>query len=347
MAAAHFLEQNLPRTIVEDIDAKHDDGEWMLAPNPNRFVIHPVEHKDLWDMYKKQVASFWTTEEVDISGDFSDLQSMTSDEQYFILHILAFFAASDGVVIENLGKMFLDRIEVPEIRAFYSLQMAMENVHSDVYSLLIMTYVRDPSKQQRLLHATQHFPAIAEKNQWALKWVTGRVSFAVRLLAFAAVEGIFFSGSFCSLFWLKKRGKMSGLTFSNELISRDEGMHVDFAVMLYNKLSRKLSEETVFALIEDAVSVEKRFVSESLPVAMIGMNATLMCQYIEFVADRLLVSLGYPKRFRAVNPFEWMTMQSLQGKTNFFEKRVGEYQKAGVMVANSVDNHTFTTDAAF
>lgn len=343
----HFLEQKLPLAIVNDIDAKHDDREWLLAPNANRFVIHPVQHEDMWQMYKKQIASFWTTEEVDMSGDYADLQTLTPDERYFILHILAFFAASDGVIIENLGTMFIQRIEIPEVRAFYSFQMAMENTHSDVYSLLILTYVRERAAQRQLLEATQHFPAITEKNQWAVKWINGDVSFAVRLLAFAAVEGIFFSGSFCSLFWLKKRGKMPGLTFSNELISRDEGLHVEFAVLLYQKLERKLSDVTVYALIRDAVEVEKRFVTESLPVAMIGMNAGLMCQYIEFVADRLLVSLGYAKIFRVANPFEWMTMQSLQGKTNFFEKRVGEYQKAGVMVANSADNHTFTTDADF
>jgi len=315
------------------ISQLHEDDldEPLLQDNPNRYVLFPLQDMDIWAMYKKHVASFWTAEEIDLSEDAKDWAKLTKDEQFFIKHVLAFFAASDGIVLENLMENFGVQLQLPEARCFYAFQAAMENIHSETYSLLIDTYVEDPKEKDELFKAMHTMPAIAAKAEWAIKWMCEEAPFAQRLVAFAAVEGIFFSGSFCSLFWLKKRGLMPGLTFSNELISRDEGLHTDFACLLYGKLKKKLDVSVVHEIIEDAVKSEIQFVTEALPVNLIGMNADLMSTYIQFVADRLLHALGYPKLWRVQNPFDWMQMISLQGKTNFFEKRVGEYQRANVM----------------
>ena len=310
--------------------------EPLLTPNPHRFVLYPIKYVEVFEMYKMHQASNWTAEEIDLSKDAKDWDSLSRDEQHFIKLILAFFAASDGIVLENLAERFLREVQIPEARCFYGFQLAMENVHSETYSLLIDTYVHDTREKQRLFEAVDHVPVIAKKAQWAMRWITSSTSFAERLVAFAAIEGIFFSGSFCAIFWLKKRGKMPGLTHSNELISRDEGLHCDFACLLYNTLLvHKLEPSALERIITEAVAIEKEFVCEAIPVRLIGMNADLMSQYIEFVADRLLVALGNPKHYRTQNPFEWMEMISLQGKTNFFERRVGEYQKANVMHANA------------
>jgi ribonucleoside-diphosphate reductase beta chain len=299
-------------------------------------------------MYKKHEASFWTAEEIDLSQDTKDWVNLTDNEKHFIKHVLAFFAASDGIVLENLAERFLKEIQIPEARCFYGFQIAMENIHSETYSLLLDTYIKDTDERTRLFHAVETIPCVREKAEWAMKWIKSSNPFPQRLVAFAAVEGIFFSGSFCAIFWLKKRGKMPGLTFSNELISRDEGLHCDFACLLYSMLKGKLSQDMVHAIIQEAVKVEKEFVCESLPVDLIGMNSRLMNDYIEFVADRLLDALGVEKIWRTKNPFEWMEMISLQGKTNFFEKRVGEYQKAGVMKKEVVAApQEFTIDLDF
>lgn len=308
--------------------------EPLLQENPNRFVLFPIQHDDIWKMYKQAEASFWTAEEIDLSQDINDWEKLNDGERHFITHVLAFFAASDGIVNENLALNFLHEVQHPEAKCFYGFQIMMENIHSETYSLLIDTYVKDPVEKDRLLHALDTVPAVTRKGEWAIRWINSE-NFAERLIAFAAVEGIFFSGSFCSIFWLKKRGLMPGLSFSNELISRDEGLHCDFACLLYtNYLNQKLTHERVLEIITDAVSIEQEFVVDSLPVNLIGMNAQLMSQYIEFVADRLLVALGYPKHYNSTNPFDFMEMISLQGKTNFFEKRVGEYRKAGVSSGN-------------
>ena len=306
-------------------------NEPLLQETPDRFVLMPIKHDDIWQMYKKAEASFWTTEEIDLDPDLRDWAKLTDDEKHFISHVLAFFAASDGIVNENLVLNFMNDVKIPEARCFYGFQVAIENIHAETYSLLIDTYIKDNVEKQRLFNALETVPCVEKKAKWALTWIEKTTSFAERLVAFAAVEGIFFSGSFCSIFWLKKRGLMPGLSFSNELISRDEGLHCDFACLLYSKLNNKLSQETIQDIICDAVEIEKEFVSDALPVSLIGMNADLMNQYIEFVADRLLVSLGCEKVYKTKNPFPWMEMISLQGKTNFFEKRVSEYQKAGVM----------------
>lgn len=322
-------------------------NEPLLKENKDRFVIFPIQHNDIWSFYKKHEASFWTAEEIDLSPDLVDWAGkLNDDERYFIKHILAFFAASDGIVNENLAENFLHEVQYPEARFFYGFQISMENIHSETYSLLIDTLIKDPLEKDRLLHAIDTVPCVQKKAEWALRWIN-KGSFAERLIAFAAVEGIFFSGSFCSIFWLKKRGLMPGLSFSNELISRDEGLHCDFACLLYTKhLINKLPKKTVETIIKDAVEIEKEFVTDALPVNLIGMNAKLMQQYIEFVADRLLVELGNEKVYNATNPFDFMDMISLQGKTNFFEKRVGEYQKAGVMNQDKASN-AFTLDADF
>jgi len=305
--------------------------EPLLKENKNRFVLFPIEHHDIWEFYKKAEASFWTAEEIDLSQDLKDWEGLNAGEQHFISHVLAFFAASDGIVNENLGENFVAEVQYTEAKFFYGFQIAIENIHSEVYSLLIDTYIKDTQERAQLFNAIETLDCVKKKAQWALRWIE-QASFAERLIAFAAVEGIFFSGSFCSIFWLKKRGLMPGLSFSNELISRDEGLHCDFACLLYNNhLVNKLPVERVTQIITDAVAIEKEFVTDALPVKLIGMNADLMAQYIEFVADRLLVELGCPKVYQAANPFDFMEMISLQGKTNFFEKRVGEYQKAGVM----------------
>jgi ribonucleoside-diphosphate reductase beta chain len=319
--------------------------EYLLQENKQRFVLFPIKHKEVWEMYKKAEASFWTAEEIDLSHDLPDWDKLNPNERHFISHVLAFFAASDGIVNENLAMRFSNEVQIPEARCFYGFQIAMENIHSETYSLLIDTYVKDPTEKDRLFRAMETVPAVTKKAEWALKWINSSESFAERLVAFAAVEGIFFSGSFCSIFWLKKRGLMPGLTFSNELISRDEGLHCDFACLLYSMIKNKLSQERIYEIIGNAVEIEKEFVCDALPVNLIGMNSELMAQYIEFVADRLLVALGYPKMFNTKNPFDWMEMISLQGKTNFFEKRVGEYQKAGVM--NDKNDQIFTLEAEF
>lgn len=297
-------------------------------------------------MYKKAEASIWTTEEIDLSSDMNDWNLKLNDgERHFITHVLAFFAASDGIVNENLACRFMNEVQIPEARCFYGFQIAMENIHSETYSLLIDTYIRNPAEKARLFNAIETIPCVKKKAEWALRWINDENSFGERIVAFAAVEGIFFSGSFCSIFWLKKRNLMPGLAFSNELISRDEGLHCDFACLLFSMLRKKPSQETVKKIICDAVECEKDFVTSALPVELIGMNATLMSQYIEFVADRLLVALGQPKVYNTTNPFDWMVLISLQGKTNFFERRVSEYQKTGV--ATSESRREFVMDADF
>merc|ERR1719382_1107139 len=300
-------------------------------------------------MYKKHEASFWTAEEIDLSSDTKDWEGLSSDEQHFITHILAFFAASDGIVLENLAGNFSTEVQIPEARAFYGFQIAMENIHSETYSLLIEQYVRDPIEQDKVFNAIATMPAVCEKAQWAIQWMNTENSFAERLVAFAAVEGVLFSGSFCAIYWLKKRGLMPGLTFSNELISRDEGLHAEFACLLYSMLENKLPEDVVHDMIRGAVAVERKFICEALSCDLIGMNSELMTRYIEFVADRLLTALGHSKLFGASNPFDWMELISLQGKTNFFEKRVGDYQKAGVMAstASQEESKAFSLDADF
>ncbi len=311
--------------------AIQDLHEPILQENRNRFVLFPIEHHDIWKFYKQAEASFWTAEEIDLSQDLKDWANLNDGERHFISHVLAFFAASDGIVNENLAEHFVSEVQYTEAKFFYGFQIAIENIHSETYSLLIDTYVKNPKEKDKLLNAIDTMDCVNKKAQWALKWID-EGNFQERLIAFAAVEGIFFSGSFCSIFWLKKRGLMPGLTFSNELISRDEGLHCDFACLLYNNhLKNKLQIETVQEIIRDAVSIEQEFVTDALPVKLIGMNDKLMCQYIEFVADRLLMELGCPKIYNSSNPFDFMDMISLQGKTNFFEKRVAEYQKAGVI----------------
>lgn len=324
---------------------KHVD-EPILRENPGRFVLFPIQHDDIWKFYKLAEASFWTPEEIDLSQDMTDWNDkLNDDERYFIKHILAFFAASDGIVNENIAENFVQEVQYTEAKFFYGFQIMMENIHSETYSLLIDTYIKDAKDKDYLFNAIDTVPCVRKKADWALRWISNG-NFQERLIAFAAVEGIFFSGSFCSIFWLKKRGMMPGLTFSNELISRDEGMHCDFACLLYNRhINHKLDPETVRSIIAEAVEIEKEFISDALPVSLIGMNATMMCQYIEFVADRLLISLGQPKFYKVENPFSWMDMINLQGKTNFFEKRVGDYQKSGVMAKK--EEQVFSLDEDF
>jgi len=320
------------------------ETELLLRENKDRFVILPIKYPAIWEMYKKCEASFWTAEEIDLGDDMKYWDALNDGERHFISHILAFFAASDGIVNENLAVNFMSEVQLPEARCFYGFQIMMENIHSETYALLIDTYIKDPAEKDRLFHAIDTVPCVGKKAQWALRWINNG-TFAERLVAFAAVEGIFFSGSFCSIFWLKKRGLMPGLTFSNELISRDEGMHCEFACLLYRMLDNKLSQEAATAIITDAVEIEKEFVTDALPVNLIGMNAKMMGQYIEFVADRWLGELGYNKVYGASNPFDFMEMISLQGKTNFFEKRVGDYQKSGVL--NSQESKSFSLDEDF
>ena len=303
--------------------------EPLLAPDDNRFVMFPIKYQDIWDMYKKQVDCFWRAEEIDLTKDYSQWETLTSDERYFISMILAFFAASDGIVLENLASRFMSEIQVSEARAFYGFQIAMENMHSETYSLLIETYIKDKTEKNRLFNAIEHFPCIKKKSDWAQKWIhDNRSSFATRLVAFACVEGIFFSGAFCSIFWLKKRGLMPGLTFSNELISRDEALHCEFAVLLYSKMVKKLDKSRIHEIIKEAVEIETEFICDALPCRLIGMNSELMTQYIQFVADRLCLQLGYKKIYNVSNSFQFMDLISLESKTNFFEKKVGEYALA-------------------
>ena len=320
--------------------------EPILEENKSRFVLFPIQHDDIWSFYKKAEASFWTAEEIDLSPDQIDWENkLNDDERHFIKHVLAFFAASDGIVNENLAENFLSEVQYTEAKFFYGNQVAMENIHSETYSLLIDTYIKDSAEKSHLFNAIDTLDCVKRKAEWALRWID-KGSFAERLVAFAAVEGIFFSGSFCAIFWLKKRGLMPGLSFSNELISRDEGLHCDFACLLYNNhLVNKLPKEQVRQIIMDAVEIEKEFVTDAIPVKLIGMNSDLMQQYIEFVADRLLVELGNERVYNTSNPFDFMEMISIQGKTNFFEKRVGEYQKAGVLAGK--ENQTFSLNEEF
>ena len=320
-------------------------AEKILTENKGRFVLFPIEHHDIWKLYKQQQACFWTAEEIDLMQDLTDWEyKLNDDERHFIKHVLAFFAASDGIVNENLAENFVNEVQYTEAKFFYGFQIMMENIHSETYSLLIDSYIRDKEEQNHLFNAIDTIPAIQKKAEWAMKWIDSD-SFIERLVAFAAVEGIFFSGSFCSIFWLKKRGLMPGLTFSNELISRDEGLHCDFAVHLYNNhISKKLTQARIKEIICGALEIEKEFILEALPVRLIGMNADLMSQYLEFVTDRLLVELGCSKVYKVENPFDFMQNIALQGKTNFFERRVGEYQKAGVSNNESIEDYSSNLD---
>ncbi|MFN5091744.1 MAG: ribonucleotide-diphosphate reductase subunit beta [Bacteroidota bacterium] len=322
--------------------------EPILKENPDRFVLFPIIHNDIWKFYKTAEASFWTAEEIDLGADIHDWSNKLNDnERHFIKHVLAFFAASDGIVNENLAENFVREVQYTEAKFFYGFQIMMENIHSETYSLLIDTYIKDSAEKNYLFKAIDNLDCVKKKANWALRWIKNG-SFAERLVAFAAVEGIFFSGSFCSIFWLKKRGLMPGLTFSNELISRDEGLHCDFACKLYNDhLVNKLPQEKIKQIIEEAVAIEHEFVVDALPVKLIGMNSDLMCQYIEFVADRLLSELGNPRIYNVSNPFDYMDLISIQGKTNFFEKRVAEYQKAGVKDSGESDKFEFSLEDDF
>jgi len=313
-------------------------NEPLLTPDDKRFVAFPIQYNDIWEMYKKQVDCFWRAEEIDLSKDLDDWKKLTADEKHFVSMILAFFAASDGIVLENLASRFMSDVQVSEARAFYGFQIAMENIHSETYSLLIETYINDKLEKDKLFNALDHFPCIKKKSDWAQKWIKdNRSGFATRLVAFACVEGIFFSGAFSSIFWLKKRGLLPGLTFSNELISRDEALHTEFAVLLYDKMENKLKKSKVHEIIRDAVEIETEFICDALPCRLIGMNSMLMTQYIQFVADRLCVQLGYDKIYNVTNSFDFMDMISLESKTNFFEKRVSEYALAD----KTVDDNTF------
>jgi len=317
--------------------------EPFLTPDDNRFVMFPIKHNDIWEMYKKQVDCFWRAEEIDLSKDLTHWEALNTDEKFFISRILAFFAASDGIVLENLATRFMKDIQLSEARAFYGFQIAMENIHSETYSLLIDTYIKDNSEKDLLFNAIDNYPCIKKKSDWAQKWINdNRSSFATRLIAFACVEGIFFSGAFCSIYWLKKRGLLPGLTFSNELISRDEALHTEFAVLLYSKLQNKLKKSKIHEIIQTAVEIETEFICEALPCRLIGMNSVLMTQYIQYVADRLCVQLGCDKIYNVTNSFDFMELISLEGKTNFFEKRVGEYGLANK--TKSEDTFTFVDD---
>ena len=340
-------QQEQQMAIKEVLPENTQVNEPILTDNPNRFVLFPIEHDDIWNFYKKSEASFWTAEEIDLEPDLVDWNNkLNDDERFFVKHVLAFFAASDGIVNENLAENFVAEVQYTEAKFFYGFQIMMENIHSETYSLLIDTYIKDKEEKNKLFNAIETLDCVKRKANWALNWIDNG-SFAERLVAFAAVEGIFFSGSFCSIFWLKKRGLMPGLSFSNELISRDEGMHCDFACLLYTRhLVNRLPKATVEEIITEAVNIEKEFVTDALPVKLIGMNADLMTQYIEFVADRLLVELGNEKIYNVSNPFDFMEMISLQGKTNFFEKRVGEYQKAGILSGKKEDT-SFSMDEDF
>ena len=318
--------------------------EPLLIPDDNRFVMFPIKYDDIWQMYKKQVDCFWRAEEIDLSKDYSHWESLTKEEQYFVSMILAFFAASDGIVLENIASRFMNDVQVSEARAFYGFQISMENIHSETYSLLIETYIKDKEEKFKLFNAIDNFPCIKKKSDWAQKWIhDNRSSFATRLVAFACVEGIFFSGAFCSIYWLKKRGLMPGLTFSNELISRDEALHCEFAILLYSKLLKKIDKARIHEIIKEAVEIETEFICNALPCRLIGMNSDMMSQYIKFVADRLSVQLGYKKIYNVTNPFDWMQLISLESKTNFFEKRTDAYALAN----KSVDEDIFVLSDNF
>eukprot|EP00485_Elphidium_margaritaceum_P008144 CAMPEP_0202685134 /NCGR_PEP_ID=MMETSP1385-20130828/819_1 /ASSEMBLY_ACC=CAM_ASM_000861 /TAXON_ID=933848 /ORGANISM="Elphidium margaritaceum" /LENGTH=369 /DNA_ID=CAMNT_0049339401 /DNA_START=87 /DNA_END=1196 /DNA_ORIENTATION=+ len=332
---------------VHKYPSSMDKEEPLCIESKNRFVLFPIANQEIWAMYKKHVASFWTAEEIDLHDDTKDWRNLTNDEKHFIKYVLAFFAASDGIVLENLTSHFINDVKLPEARCFYAFQAAMENIHSETYSLLIDTYIKSDQEKQELFSAMDNIPCVRAKADWALQWMSLDCAFIQRLVAFACVEGIFFSGSFCALFWLKKRGLMPGLTFSNELISRDEGLHTDFACLLYKLCKDKLDKDTFTRIIRSAVECEQHFLCDSLPVDLIGMNKDLMAKYIQFVADRLCHALGHGKIYNTPNPFDWMEMISLQGKTNFFERRVGEYAKAGIMSGLEKTKDAFTLDAEF
>jgi ribonucleoside-diphosphate reductase subunit M2 len=317
--------------------------EPLLKPDDSRYVMFPIKDNDIWKMYKKSMDSFWVAQEVDLSKDLTDWKSLSDDERHFISMVLAFFAASDGLVLENLASRFMNDVQLAEARAFYGFQIAMENVHSEMYSILIDTYINDESQKNKLFAALENYPCIAKKANWAKKWINdNRSSFAARLVAFAVIEGLFFSSSFAAIYWIKKRGLMAGLTFSNELISRDEALHTEFAVLLYGKLQRKLQKKRIYEIIQEAVEIEKEFILEAIPCRMIGMNSKLMSQYIEFVADRLCLQLGYDKIYNASNPFDFMELISIETKVNFFERTNSEYALANKTV--DADVFDFSTD---
>lgn len=335
-----------PRIVIDDKvlsleQLKDVMEEDVLKPNPNRFSVFPVQYGDMWAMYKKAVASFWAVEEIDMSKDKSDWESLKSDEQYFLRHVLAFFANADGIINENLARNFMHEVQIPEARQFYSYQAFNEAIHSETYAMLIDTYVTDPKEKQKMFDAIHTMPTVQKKARWAQKWMDGKMRFAERLVAFVCVEGIMFSGSFCAIFWMKKRGLLPGLGFSNELIARDEGLHMEFGILLYRHLKHKLDQSEVEAIVREAVENEKEFIREALPCRLIGMNDELMSTYIEFVADRIMKDMGYPPIYNAANPFDFMENICLGGKTNFFERRVGEYAKTGVANKASEDDYTF------
>jgi len=321
-----------------------DNIEALLNSDNNRLTVYPIKYDKIWEMYKCQQAAFWTAEEIDFSNDYNDFEKLSNNEKHFIKMVLAFFAASDTIVNINLGERFIREVQIREAIITYTYQMMMESVHSEVYSLMIDNIVRNPEEKLKLLNAITEYPCISKKAQWAQKWIESNAPFSQRLIAFAIVEGIFFSGSFCSIFWIKKKNLMPGLCDSNELISRDEGMHTDFAVLLYSMISIKIDEETVHKMFEDAVNIEKEFICESLPCSLLGMNSELMSDYIKFVADRLLIQLGYSKIWGITCPFDFMESISMEGKTNFFESRPTQYQKAAVLNTSTSNKHFLTTE---
>jgi len=322
--------------FYKSIRKETDNDEVLLLNNNKRYVLFPIEYKEIYDLYKKVESAFWTTHEIDLSKDIDDWEKLTDNEKYFIKNIIGFFAGSDGIIMENLACRFMDEIQIPEARAFYSYQIFNESIHSETYSLLIDTYIKDRDEKLAIFNSIENIASIAKKAQWAYKWIKNKdVNFAIRLIAFAIVEGIFFSGSFCAIYWIKKRGLMPGLTFSNELISRDEGAHCEHAILLYSMIKNRVSADVVYEIFREAIEIEKEFITESIPCAMIGMNADLMKQYIEFVSDRLLVQLGYDKLWKSENPFDFMEMISLNGKTNFFERRVSDYAKSSISLEST------------
>ena len=326
--------------------SKNNNSETLLSEEEKRYVIFPIKHEPYWNMYKKAIANFWTAEELDLTKDLKDYNNLSNDEKHFLNSILAFFAASDGIVNENLVERFCNEVQILEAKFFYGFQIAIENIHSETYSLLIDTYIKDLVLKDKLLNAIETIPSVNKKAEWALKWISDTSNFNKRVIAFACVEGIFFSGAFCSIFWLKKRGIMPGLCHSNELISRDEGLHTEFAILMHHSLQNKCSDSDILEIVQEAVSIEKEFITESLPCKLIGMNNDLMKQYIEYIADRLLLMLGLNKIYNTQNPFDWMEAISIQGKTNFFEKRVGEYSNAANPNSNADDNN-FELDEDF
>jgi ribonucleotide reductase beta subunit family protein with ferritin-like domain len=332
---------------MEIVSKELDKDEPILKENKNRYVLFPIKNYEVWEMYKKHVASFWTADEIDFAGDLVDWEKLNDNEKHFIKYVIAFFAASDGIVLENLTENFINDVQLPEARCFYGFQAAMENIHSETYSLLIDTYIKDEEEKTFLFNSIETIPCIKTKAEWCLKWMNEDCAFIQRLVAFACVEGIFFSGSFCAIFWLKKRGLMPGLTFSNELISRDEGLHQKFACLLYKQAKHKLQENLIYQIVKEAVNCEKQFIIEAIPCSLIGMNSTLMSQYIEYVADVLLYDLGCNKLFNVKNPFPFMEMISLQGKANFFEKRESSYQKSGVMESLKKEKKIFSIEEDF